>query len=52
MSSAYVPVIYFKYGNSTRIDFDNNCIIAEASSNVDFVRVKDRMLYEMLGVVK
>ncbi len=47
-----VPVVYFRHGNATNINVDNNCIIAEASSNADFIRVKDRLLYGMLGVIK
>lgn len=46
-----VPVVYFMEGNSTSIYFDKNCIIAEASSNADFIKVKDKLLYEMLGVM-
>ena len=47
-----VPVVYFKYGNSTNIHSDNNCIIAEAATNADFIKVKDRLLYGILGVIK
>ena len=51
-STSAVPVIYYKHGNSTIIHSENNCIIAEASSNSDFIRVKDRIIYSMLGVIK
>lgn len=47
-----VPVVYFKYGNLTNIHAESNCVIAEAASNQDFLKVKDRLLYGMLGVVK
>ena len=47
-----VPVVYFKHGNATNIHIENNCIIAEASANADFIMVKDRLLYGMLGVMK
>lgn len=50
-STANVPVIYFRHGNSTGIH-ENGCIIAEASSNADFIRVKDRLLYGILGVLQ
>ncbi|MBI3036052.1 hypothetical protein HYY71_07070 [Candidatus Woesearchaeota archaeon] len=46
-----VPVVYFKHGNATRIHTENYCIIAEAPTNADFIRVKDRLLYGMLGVM-
>ena len=51
-STLNVPVVYFKYGNATNINVDNNCIIADAASNADFIRVKDRLIYGMLGVMK
>ena len=47
-----VPVVYFRYGNTTNIHLENNCIIAEASTNADFIKVKDRLLYGILGVIK
>ena len=50
-STAKVPVIYFRHGNSTGIH-ENGCIIAEASSNADFIRLKDRILYGILGVLQ
>lgn len=47
-----VPVVYFRYGNTTNIHVENDCIIAEAVNNADFIRVKDRLLYGILGVMK
>lgn len=51
-SSLNVPVIYFQEGNSTKIALDGSCVIVEASSNQDFIRVKDKILYLLFGVVK
>lgn len=51
-ATSNVPVVYFRQGNTTRINLENNCVIAHASSDMDFIKVKDRMLYEILGVVK
>lgn len=51
-STANVPVVYFKHGNSTNININNSCIIAEASRNEDFIKAKDRLLYGILGVMK
>ncbi|MBI2124551.1 hypothetical protein HYT92_02055 [Candidatus Pacearchaeota archaeon] len=50
-SSANVPVVYFKTANSTNIRVENNCVIAEASSEVNFLKIKDRLLYGILGVM-
>ena len=47
-----VPVVYFRQGNATSIHGENNCIIAEASTNADFIKAKDRLLYGILGVMK
>ncbi len=47
-----VPVVYFRHGNTTSIHVEDNCVIAEASSNADFIKVKDRLLYGILGVIK
>ncbi len=46
-----VPVVYFKTGNISRIYAENDCIIAEASDNADFIKIKDRLLYTILGVM-
>lgn len=51
-STANIPVVYLKYGNATNIHTENHCVVAEASSNADFIRVKDRLLYGVLGVMK
>lgn len=50
-ATQYIPVIYFRHSNLTSISVQNNCVIAEASSNTDFIRVKDRLLYGILGVM-
>ena len=51
-STSNVPVVYFRQGNTTNIINEDNCIIAQASTNADFIKVKDRLLYGILGVMK
>ena len=51
-STENIPVIYFTHGNLTKIHVENNCVIAESPSNADFIKVKDRLLYGILGVMK
>ena len=51
-ATSNVPVVYFRYGNKTGIHVDGSCIVAEASSDADFIKAKDRILYGMLGVMK
>ena len=49
-STAAVPVLYFKKSNITRVTLDE-CVIAEAKSDVDIIRIKDRLLYGILGII-
>ena len=51
-STLNVPVVYFRYGNTTNVHAEDNCIIAEASTNADFIKVKDKLLYGIFGVIK
>ena len=46
-----VPVLFFKESESTKISLEGNCIIAEAKSETDVIRIKDRLLYGILGVI-
>lgn len=51
-STPSIPVIYFRSGNTTNIGKKESCIIAEAKTGAEFIMVKDRILYGMLGVIK
>jgi len=46
-----VPVIYFRESNETKVYLQNNCIIAESKDGPDFLRIKDRLLYTILGIL-
>jgi len=48
----FVPVIYFKTSNQTVVLLEDNCIIIEASQPADFIRIKDRLIYEMFDIIK
>lgn len=50
-STSFVPVIYFKGSNATRVYFQGNCIMAESSNPADVIRIKDRLVYGVLGVI-
>ena len=43
-------VILLKIGENNRIYSDNGCIILEAKSNKDLIRVSDRLILDILGV--
>jgi len=50
-STVHVPVIYFRESNQTKIYLEEDCIIAEADNEADFIRIKDRLLYGLLDII-
>ncbi len=50
-ATVVVPIIYFEHSNETRVSIENNCVIAEARNNFDVLRIKDRLLYSILGII-
>ena len=50
-ATSSVPVLYFVESNETKIYSENGCIIAEAKFETDLLRIKDRLLYERLGII-
>lgn len=51
-ATAAVPIIYFEQSNQTKITLEKNCIIAEARNNIDILRIKDRLIYSLLGIIR
>lgn len=51
-ATAAVPVVYFKQGNETKVYLEGDCIIAEARNANGIIRIKDRLLYGMFGVIR
>jgi hypothetical protein len=51
-ATVMIPVLYFRKSNETKVELDENCIIAEAKNNYDVIRIKDRLLYGMLGIIE
>lgn len=49
-STDFVPVIYFKSSNETKVYFDR-CIIAEAATDRDVERIKDRLVYGLFEII-
>jgi len=50
-SSNFVPVIYFKSSNVTSVYSEENCIIIETLNQEDNIRIKDRLVYGILGII-
>ena len=48
----FVPIIYFKQSNETKVYSENSCIIVEADSEIGFLRAKDRLLYGYLKIIE
>ncbi|MBI2651507.1 hypothetical protein HYX01_03485 [Candidatus Woesearchaeota archaeon] len=52
ISTNFVPVVYFKSSNETKIYLKDSCITGEVSANTDAAKIKDRLLYGMFGLIK
>ena len=47
-----IPVLYFKIANETQIYQDGNCIMVEARNGAEFLRIKDRIAFGILGIIE
>lgn len=50
-STEFVPVVYMKEGNETKVYQEGNCIILQGKDNYDFVILANKMIYGILGVI-
>jgi len=50
-ATSFVPVLYMKEGNETKLYLDGNCIIAQADKQDTFFLMRDRILYSILGIM-
>jgi len=50
-ATAFVPVLYFRNSTTTQITNQNNCIIAEANAPINMIKIRDRLMYAVLGVI-
>jgi hypothetical protein len=46
-----VPVIIFETSNETKVYTEGNCIIAKSKSDSDFIAIKDRLLFGLIGII-
>jgi hypothetical protein len=51
-ATAIVPVLYLKESNGTKVYAQGNCIIVEAGGDFDFIRLKDRILFSIFGIME
>ena len=47
-----VPIIYMKTGQNLSVSKEGLCIIAQGSNAQDFIKIKDKILYAMYGVLQ
>jgi hypothetical protein len=50
-ATEFVPVIYFTSGNATKLSMVGSCVIAEAATAADVIRIKDALSYKILGII-
>jgi len=50
-ATTLVPVMDIGYANFTKVAMDGNCIDVKARFPVDLIAIKDRILYEVLGII-
>ncbi len=51
-SSTYIPIIELTEGNETGVFMNNSCIIIEAQTPMDMLTLRDRVLYELYGIIQ
>jgi len=47
----HVPILYLKNGENVSITSEGSCIVGQASNEIDFIRIKDRIMYRILGII-
>ena len=51
-ATSFVPVLYFRSANQTKVYLENDCLIAESSNGAETLRLRDRLVYGILGILK
>ncbi len=51
-ATSNTSVIYLKIGSETRIYNDSYCVIVEGSNDDEVVKAADRLVYNLLGIIK
>jgi len=50
-ATAPIPVVILQQSNQTSVTEQNNCITISARSGIDFIRIKDKIIFEFLGIM-
>ncbi|MBI2129480.1 hypothetical protein HYU07_04525 [Candidatus Woesearchaeota archaeon] len=51
-ATATVPVIELSYSNETGVDLEGNCISIHSTNEEGLIRLKDRVLFGLFGIIK
>ena len=51
-ATSFIPVVYFKYLNETKITQEDNCIYVYSQSGFDFAALVERIKYGLYGVIE
>ena len=51
-ATMFQPVFYFKSGNSTKIEQIGTCTIFQAAHATDILELRDRIIYQLTGIIK
>ena len=46
-----IPVLLYQKADETYIDYNNNCYILNAQINSDFLKLTERIIYQVIGVI-
>ena len=50
-ATSEIPVIKFIFGNETTINSEDDCIVAQAQSEIEFLAIADKIRYKLFGVM-
>lgn len=51
-ATSSVPVVVLMKSSETSIVYEDNCVLVNAKTGNDFIALKDRLLYELMGIIK
>ncbi|MFC1728646.1 hypothetical protein ACFLZ7_04270 [Nanoarchaeota archaeon] len=51
-STGSVPVIEFRESDKTEVSLENSCIILKSDSERNFIKLKDLIIYKIIGIIE
>jgi len=50
-ATSNIPVLFYQKSNQTFISYKNNCYTLNAQTNIDYLKLTERIIYQILGVI-